>query len=124
MLGNVMAVHLSQDCKRLEPRVDCFVSPLHPLLESISLRRTAYHCLGNLASEWALSFVAIICLNSFKIIQKSGQGLPENCDIIELATRIWTIDPLQLSRHNPNSQLITDTRLLFKFVGGKGSTLL
>jgi hypothetical protein len=94
MLGHVMAVHLSQDCKCLEPRVDCFVLSLHPLLKSISLRRTAHHCLRDLAPEWALSFVPIICLNSFKIIQKRHQGVTENCYIIVLATRIWAINPL------------------------------
>jgi hypothetical protein len=41
-----------------------------------------------------------------------------------LAARKWTIDPFYLSRHNPNSNLVTNTRMLAKFVRRKDSALL
>ena len=74
-----MPVHGVQNCKCLQPRVDCFMPTLHPLLKRISLRRTAQHCRWYLSPEWALSPVSIISLNSFKIIQTSQQGGAENC---------------------------------------------
>ena len=114
MLGSVMPIHGVQNYIRLLPRVDYFMSTLHTLLKSISLRRAAQHCFWYLSPEWALSPVPIIGLNSFTMIQASHQGGTKNGDNSVLFTRKRIIDPLHFSKQNSNSNLISETGLLCK----------
>ena len=109
MLGNVMPVHGVQNCICLQPRVDCFMPTLHPLLKSISLRRTAQHCSRYLSPEWALSPVPIISLNSFKWIQPRPEGFAEDLEIVQLPRLVGSTHPADVPSLYPQGNFIPKT---------------
>lgn len=110
-----ISVDLLQNSPVLESLVDCLLSVSHPLLHCFILYWIG-KAHGALDIFGSLSNVSIISFNSFPLFKISHESIPEDCNVMILATREGSIDPNYLSCLNAKPNLISKSRLHVELV--------
>ncbi len=79
--------------------------------------------------EWALYLVgvptvAIICLDSFVLLEEIGEDGIKNLDVRPLASGVWTLNPDEVPPPDVDAQLVLQGGLAGVLVGCEGVPLL
>ena len=100
-------LHTSPVLKML---VNCLMPIRDTALHCHVLRRSWSHHGRNLAMQWRLSNISIICFNPFSFFQIVDNWATKNVNVRPSATRKWTFNPDDVSTEDAQPNLVSNSR--------------